>query len=103
VRADRHAFYARVRAAGEPVPQVDPAGGERLWIVAGHRDVLAGLKHPGIGHQLHRRPPATGLERLDALQLINLDPPDHTRLRRLVSRAFTPRTVAAWRSASTRL
>ena len=95
MRADRHAFYARVRAAGEPVPQVDPADGERLWIVAVHRDVLDGLKHPGIGHQVPRRPPATPLERLDALQLINLDPPDHTRLRRLVSRAFTPRTVAA--------
>jgi cytochrome P450 len=43
---------------------------------------------------LHRRPPATPLERIDSRQLINLDPPDHTRLRKLVSRAFTPRTVA---------
>jgi cytochrome P450 len=76
------------------VPQIDPASGERMWIVARHADVLEGLHHPDLGHQLEREPPASPLERLDRLQLINLDPPDHTRLRGLVSRAFTPRAVA---------
>ena len=66
-----------------------------MWIVARHADVLEGLHHPDLGHQLHREPTASALERLDRLQLINLDPPDHTRLRGLVSRAFTPRAVAA--------
>jgi cytochrome P450 len=95
VRENRHAFYARVREAGAPVLQLDPVTGERLWLLARHRDVLAGLKHPAIGHQLHRDVPAGEISRLEARQLINLDPPDHTRLRGLVSRAFTPRTVAS--------
>jgi cytochrome P450 len=35
--------------------------------------------------------------------LIGMDPPDHTRLRRLVSRAFTPRAIARWRPRVERL
>ena len=66
-----------------------------MWIVARYADVLEGLHHPDLGHQLHGEGPASPLERLDRLQLINLDPPDHTRLRGVVSRAFTPRAVAA--------
>jgi cytochrome P450 len=100
-RRDPHAFYARVRVAGRPVPQYDPAG-NRFWIVARHADVLEGLQHPDIGHEVHRHqerdvspwdePSPT--EHISSRQLIALDPPDHTRLRRLVSTAFTPRTVA---------
>ncbi len=75
--------------------QVDPASGERLWLVARHRDVREGLRHPALGHGVREPAPATRLERIDARQLISLDPPEHTRLRTLVSRAFTPRAVAA--------
>jgi cytochrome P450 len=75
------------------VLQIDPDTGERFWLFARHADVLAGLQHPDLGHGT--RTPVTRYDRIDALQLINLDPPDHTRLRKLVSRAFTPRTVAA--------
>ena len=57
--------------------------------------MLEGLHHPDLGHQLDREAPASWIERVDRLQLINLDPPHHTRLRGLVSRAFTPRAVAA--------
>ncbi len=100
-RLDPHQFYARARQAGRPIPQIDPAG-NRFWVVARHSDVLKGLQHPRIGHEVHRhqpgsRPPRQYLgeaERISARQLIDLDPPDHTRLRRLVSTAFTARTVA---------
>ncbi|WP_062348901.1 cytochrome P450 family protein [Herbidospora yilanensis] len=93
-RRDPHTFYARVRAAGRPVPQIDP-GGNRFWVVARHADVLEGLRHPEIGHRLPWHTHGeTEAERIAARQLISLDPPDHTRLRGLVSRAFTARMVA---------
>ncbi|MGK5740339.1 cytochrome P450 family protein [Micromonospora sp. URMC 103] len=103
VRRDPHGFYDRVRAAGRPVLQIDPAG-NRFWVVAGHADVLAALRHPAIGHEIHRHCPAAAHEpvghhrdevaRIEARQLISLDPPDHTRLRGLVSGGFTARAVA---------
>ncbi|MFC0506497.1 cytochrome P450 [Micromonospora costi] len=102
VRRDPHEFYDRVRAAGRPVLQIDPAG-NRFWVVAGHADVLAGLHHPAIGHEIHRHcpvahrpagPDGDEVARIEARQLISLDPPDHTRLRGLVSRGFTARAVA---------
>ncbi|WP_214104692.1 cytochrome P450 [Acrocarpospora catenulata] len=100
-RRDPHAFYARVRVAGRPVPQIDPAG-NRFWVVARHADVLEGLQHPAIGHEVLKHqaqdlPVAhwqSEAERIAARQLISLDPPDHTRLRGLVSKAFTARMVA---------
>ena len=35
--------------------------------------------------------------RLERTSILGIDPPDHTRLRRLVSKAFTPRTIEALR------
>ncbi|MET8354827.1 cytochrome P450 [Micromonospora sp. NPDC005206] len=102
VRRDPHRFYDRVRATGKPVLQIDPAG-NRFWMIAGHADVLEGLRHPAIGHEIHRRCPGgrqparhelSEVARIEARQLISLDPPDHTRLRGLVSGGFTARAVA---------
>ncbi len=70
-----------------------------FWAVTRHADVKEASKRvkdfsSGLGH--------TNLWDLepDALEarrsIIDTDPPDHTRLRRLVSKAFTPRNIRQW-------
>ena len=79
------------------------------WVIARHRDVDALLRDRRLGrsylhlatHEAWGRTPSPPGEApfwdLLALQLIDMEPPDHTRLRRLVTKAFTPRTVEALR------
>src|SRR3546814_11702896 len=53
------------------------------------RGVLLG-QDTGKGEQRLPREAATG-------NLVSIDPPGHSELRRIVSRGFTPRTMQAWR------
>ena len=81
----------------------------RQWLVSRHADVNALLRDRRMGrtylhvasHEAWGRtpPPADQAPFWDllAVQMIDMEPPDHTRLRRLVSTAFTPRTVEALR------
>ena len=74
-------------------------GGPGFWLVLRHADVTAVLRQPGLFSSwlgaTQIRDPATA----DALgyvrmMMLNMDPPAHSRLRRLLSRSFTPRAVA---------
>jgi cytochrome P450 len=101
VRDDPFDHFARARAAC-PVQKVRLPGGDRAWVVLGYdaarqalgdprisKDMLAALRHDG-------EVVAEGLPGPEfSRHMLNVDPPDHTRLRRLVSRAFTPGRVAA--------
>ncbi|MCZ7416932.1 MULTISPECIES: cytochrome P450 family protein [unclassified Streptomyces] len=94
--ADPHRAYAELRAAG-PVHRVTGTDGKPAWLVTRYEDVRRALADSRLA--LDRRhalpgnyagfnlPPA-----LDA-NLLNMDPPDHTRVRRLVAKAFTPARV----------
>jgi len=81
-------------------PAVDgwPAG-PGCWVVLRHADVKAVLRRPEVfSSQLGAtqiRDPATP-EALAFVQrmMLNLDPPEHSRLRGLLNRAFTPRAIA---------
>jgi cytochrome P450 len=90
-RADPYPVYRRLRERA-PVYH-DPRG---HWLLTRHRDCVAVLRDPRFGHGsarlLHQntfRRPVEGR----SLPFILLDPPEHTRLRSLVSKAFTPRMV----------
>lgn len=74
----------------------------RGWLISRHADVFEFLRDPATSKEMgnvRRRSPMADprFERgpEDSGSMLVLDPPDHTRLRSLVSQAFTPRAVAA--------
>ncbi len=71
----------------------------RGYVVSRHEDVDAILRdHQRFSNDPRRGPNAEVLESLEVTQsMLNLDPPDHTRMRSLVTQAFTPRTIEGWR------
>ncbi|MFI6350416.1 cytochrome P450 [Streptomyces sp. NPDC050560] len=103
---DPHATAAALRERGPVLPVVLPTG-LPAWLVTGYaeaRDLLTDgrLSSDGVYDRLERlREAADGKPSSFsadlARHLLNTDPPDHTRLRTLVNKAFTPRTVARLR------
>ncbi len=75
--------------AGPPV-RYNPRLG--IWIVPRFTDVRAGLRD----HTKLSSAQSQSRFRVELPMMITKDPPDHTRLRGLVSRAFTPRALAMW-------
>ena len=65
---------------------------------ASHADVTALLRDRRFGRRFEEPAERPGLERFDAVEkhsLLELEPPEHTRLRRLVNRAFVSRRIDA--------
>ncbi|MFJ4699095.1 MULTISPECIES: cytochrome P450 [unclassified Streptomyces] len=103
--ADPYPVYAALREAGR-VLHYAPSG---QWLVPHHADVSALLRDRRLGRSYQHRytheefgrtPPPRAhapFHELNDLGMLELEPPDHTRIRRLVSHAFTPRTVEALR------
>ncbi|MEV5874969.1 cytochrome P450 [Streptomyces sp. NPDC052101] len=88
--------YRRLRDTA-PVHRITGPDGTPAWLVTRYEDVRAALADPRLS--LDKRNASAGTYKglslppaLDA-NLLNMDPPDHTRIRRLVGRAFTPRRV----------
>ncbi|GGR83151.1 cytochrome P450 [Streptomyces nojiriensis] len=96
-----HDAYRHLRDTA-PVQRIAGPTGEPAWLVTRYDDVRSALADPRLS--LDKTNAAEGSYRglslppaLDA-NLLNMDPPDHTRIRKLVSRAFTPRRVDALRA-----
>ncbi|MEU3691008.1 cytochrome P450 [Streptomyces narbonensis] len=99
--ADPYPAYARLRAAG----RAHWHGPTRQWLIPHYEDVSALLRDRRLGRtythrftheEFGREAPAAAHEPFHTLNdhgLLDLEAADHTRIRRLVSKAFTPRTV----------
>ncbi len=99
---DPYPQYGRIREH-DPVHR-SPLG---LWFLSRYDDVVGLLRAQGLSVERERATATTltevspevadrRAERRDRAML-NIDPPDHTRLRRLVSKAFTPRMMEGLR------
>lgn len=100
---DPYPAYAWLREHA-PVRRTRLPSGVDAWLVTRYADARRALADPRLSknpahhaEQAHAKgktgiPGERGAELMT--HLLNIDPPDHTRLRRLVSQAFTPRRVA---------
>ncbi|MEV7554962.1 cytochrome P450 [Amycolatopsis sp. NPDC089917] len=101
-----HRVSALLREGGR-VRKVRLPRGLEVWLVTGHAEARAVLADPRVGkdtaeaRRLFERGgfESAGDSAVRALSghMLNSDPPDHTRLRKLVNQAFTSRTVSRLR------
>jgi cytochrome P450 len=88
VKADPYPYYADLRREA-PVHQIEGMG---VYAISRYDDVMFALNHPelfsseGFNNMTINDKPAK--------MLIFTDPPDHTKMRNLVNRGFTPKIVA---------
>ena len=86
---------------GAPVTLAD---GHDAWLVVGYEEARVALNDPRLSKDMHAALASGGGVVAEGLpgpafarHMLSVDPPDHSRLRRLVSAAFTPRRVEALR------
>ncbi|WP_245718326.1 cytochrome P450 family protein [Nocardia miyunensis] len=104
--ADPQSYYRRWRARG-PVHRVRFPDGTDRWVVIGYPEARVALVDSRLRKDIFgldavvgaKRPGARSDPRTLALlsHMLNSDPPEHTRLRRLVTKAFTARRIAQLR------
>ena len=80
------------------------ADGHDAWLVVGYEEARIALNDPRLSKDMHAALATGGGVVAEGLpgpsfarHMLSVDPPDHSRLRRLVSAAFTPRRVEALR------
>src|SRR5262245_57564898 len=105
-KANPYPFYARLRAEA-PVFRTMLPYRQSAWLITRYDDALAALKDERLvkdrRNALSRERPANppwmpAFMRPLAQNMLDLDAPDHTRLRALVHMAFTPRRIEQLRA-----
>ena len=102
-RDDPYPLFAEVQQSG-PVHAVTLADGHPAWLVVGYEEARAALNDPRLSKDMQAALSASSEVVAEGLpgpafarHMLNLDPPDQTRLRRLVATAFTVHRVEALR------
>ncbi|MBM3671004.1 MAG: cytochrome P450 [Actinobacteria bacterium] len=91
-----HDVFARLRREA-PVAWHSEATGKGFWSVTRHADVVdvnretESMSSARFGNMIFDNESA---EDLGGSMLVSMDPPQHTRYRRLVNRGFTPRMIS---------
>jgi cytochrome P450 len=88
VIADPYPYYRALRAEA-PCYACEPRG---IYVVSRYADVRAALADTDRFSSTQ----GVGYERRPVPMMIAYDPPEHTRLRRIVAGRFTPRVLASW-------
>jgi cytochrome P450 len=96
-RENPYPYYERFRGT-RPLLQV----AETIWFAMGHAEVTALLRHPRVSTDESQATSekAKSSPAAKSHSMLFLDPPEHTRLRNLVARAFTPRRIEALRATT---
>jgi cytochrome P450 len=104
-KANPYRTYAELRSEA-PVYRAELPDGRGVWLVTRYDDVVAVLKDERFAkdwrsamtpEQLAQIPPIPEVMKPLSENMLDKDPPDHERLRRLVSKAFTPRLIERMR------
>ena len=93
--ADPHRHYRRWSEHGS-VHRVRFPDGKIGWVVTGYAEARAALADPRL-RKAGANARWAGIAATASTHMLDADPPDHTRLRKLVNQAFTARAVEALR------
>ncbi len=103
---DPHSVYTRLRKES-PVQRVVLPAGLQAWVVTRHEDVRDALANPALHKDFRRYPELFARNTMRSqpgfvhpalvAHMLNMDPPDHIRLRKLVTKAFTLRRIEQMR------
>jgi hypothetical protein len=101
VKGVPHEVFTRLRRT-DPVAWTEEAdGGRGFWSLTKYDDVLYASRHTELfSSRLGIRMEDMDAEETEARRtMMEMDSPEHTRLRRIVARPFTPRAVADYEGA----
>ena len=104
-QADPHALLRQLTDSG-PAHRCEPVGAPAQWLVTGYQAARAVLTDPRVSKRSER----AGLEpgwlmsgvrdEVGIDYMLTVDPPEHTRLRKVVARAFAPQRIENLRQST---